>query len=155
MPIARAGAGAGGGETPYRRQLAGRALLASCFADAKITLEECRRDRVARLDTPSARTSFRSACCISFRRDGQTRQPQLVEERARYAKLPAVQRMKELETFASAELSCASSAELTTRKLENLTISNQLQPQAGRQFRRQKAPEQTDDDPGKTGAYRW
>ncbi len=61
------------------------------LADAKITPDE-RRDLVARLDTFSPQIAVQVRPLYQLWRDGQTRQLQLVEERARYAKLPAVQR---------------------------------------------------------------
>ncbi|MCS5960871.1 hypothetical protein LNP74_20065 [Klebsiella pneumoniae subsp. pneumoniae] len=75
---------------------------------------------------PSARKSpFQVRPLYQLWRDGQTRQLQLVEERARYASFssPAIANWN----TASAGAGAARAVELTTRKLENLTdIERQL-----------------------------
>lgn len=116
------------------------------LADAKITPEE-RRDLVARLDTFSPQIAVQVRPLYQLWRDGQTRQLQLVEERARYAKLQQSSD-SELEHCVSRSWRCAS-MELTTRKLENLTdIERQLSSRKpGGNFGSEKVPEVIHDDP--------
>ncbi|VEC51210.1 putative alpha helix protein [Klebsiella aerogenes] len=80
-----------------------------------------------RVSIPSARKSaVQVRPLYQLWRDGQTRQLQLVEERARYAKLQQSSD-SELETLRQQELALREQLELTTRKLENLTdIERQL-----------------------------
>ena len=117
------------------------------LADAKITPEE-RRDLVARLDTFSPQIAVQVRPLYQLWRDGQTRQLQLVEERARYAKLQQSSD-SELETLRQQELALREQLELTTRKLENLTdIERQLSSRKpGGNFGSEKVPEVIHDDP--------
>ncbi len=117
------------------------------LADAKITPEE-RRDLVARLDTFSPQIAVQVRPLYQLWRDGQTRQLQLVEERARYAKLQQSSD-SELETLRQQELTLREQLELTTRKLENLTdIERQLSSRKpGGNFGSEKVPEVIHDDP--------
>ena len=117
------------------------------LADAKITPEE-RRDLVARLDTFSPQIAVQVRPLYQLWRDGQTRQLQLVEERARYAKLQQSSD-SELETLRQQELVLREQLELTTRKLENLTdIERQLSSRKpGGNFGSEKVPEVIHDDP--------
>ncbi|MCP5902421.1 two-component system QseEF-associated lipoprotein QseG [Klebsiella pneumoniae] len=117
------------------------------LADAKITPEE-RRDLVARLDTYSPQIAVQVRPLYQLWRDGQTRQLQLVEERARYAKLQQSSD-SELETLRQQELALREQLELTTRKLENLTdIERQLSSRKpGGNFGSEKVPEVIHDDP--------
>lgn len=84
-----------------------RSVAASCLLMLKLPPEE-RRDTVARLDTFSPQIAVQVRPLYQLWRDGQTRQLQLVEERARYAKLQQSSD-SELETLRQQELSCASS----------------------------------------------
>ncbi len=117
------------------------------LADAEITPEE-RRDLVARLDTFSPQIAVQVRPLYQLWRDGQTRQLQLVEERARYAKLQQSSD-SELETLRQQELALREQLELTTRKLENLTdIERQLSSRKpGGNFGSEKVPEVIHDDP--------
>ena len=117
------------------------------LADAKITPLE-RRDMVTRLDALSAQIPAQVRPLYQLWRDGQTRQLQLVEERARYAKLQQSSD-SELETLRQQELALREQLELTTRKLENLTdIERQLSSRKpGGNFGSEKVPEVIHDDP--------
>ncbi|MCS5808890.1 two-component system QseEF-associated lipoprotein QseG [Klebsiella pneumoniae subsp. pneumoniae] len=117
------------------------------LADAKITLRSAAT--WWRVSIPSARKSpFRVRPLYQLWRDGQTRQLQLVEERARYAKLQQSSD-SELETLRQQELALREQLELTTRKLENLTdIERQLSSRKpGGNFGSEKVPEVIHDDP--------
>ena len=95
------------------------------LADAKITPNE-RREVVSRLNTYSAQIAVQVRPLYQLWLDGQNRQLQLVEERARYAKLQQSSD-GELEALRLQEEQLRSQLELTTRKLENLTdIERQL-----------------------------
>jgi hypothetical protein len=95
------------------------------LADAKITPDE-RRALVSRLDTFSPQIAMQVRPLYQLWRDGQNSQLQLVDERARYAKLQQSSD-SELETLRLQEQQLRSQLELTTRKLENLTdIERQL-----------------------------
>lgn len=95
------------------------------LADAKITPDE-RRALVSRPDTFSPQIAMQVRPLYQLWRDGQNSQLQLVDERARYAKLQQSSD-SELETLRLQEQQLRSQLELTTRKLENLTdIERQL-----------------------------
>ncbi|MCP6542055.1 hypothetical protein NL485_28845, partial [Klebsiella pneumoniae] len=81
-------------------------------------------------------------------RDGQTRQLQLLEERALYAKLQHA-RDVELDTRRQQELARREHLELTTRKLENLSdIERQISSRKpGCNFGSEQVPEMIHDDP--------
>ncbi len=124
-----------------------RSVAASCLLMLKLPLRE-RRDLVARLDTFSPQIAVQVRPLYQLWRDGQTRQLQLVEERARYAKLQQSSD-SELETLRQQELALREQLELTTRKLENLTdIERQLSSRKpGGNFGSEKVPEVIHDDP--------
>jgi hypothetical protein len=117
------------------------------LADAKITPNE-RRDLVASLDTFSPQIAAQVRPLYQLWRDAQGRQLQLIEERARYAKLQQSSDA-ELETLRQQEIALRSQLELTTRKLENLTdIERQLSSRKpGGNFGSEKVPEVIHDDP--------
>ncbi len=123
------------------------------LADAKITPNE-RRDVVSRLNTYSAHIAVQVRPLYQLWLDGQNRQLQLVEERARYAKLQQSSDA-ELEALRLQEEQLRSQLELTTRKLENLTdIERQLSSRKpGGNFNTDgshgsdKVPEVIHDDP--------
>ncbi|WP_434644381.1 two-component system QseEF-associated lipoprotein QseG [Klebsiella sp. I138] len=95
------------------------------LADAKITPDE-RRELVSRLNTFSPQIAVQVRPLYQLWRNGQNRQLQLVDERARYAKLQQSSDA-ELEALRLQEEQLRSQLELTTRKLENLTdIERQL-----------------------------
>jgi hypothetical protein len=148
VPIVCAGAGAGGGETPYDddswQDAFKRGIL---LADAKITPDERRDWWPSRI--PSARKSpFRSARCIS---SGATGRPVSCSwwrsaPATRSCSSPAIANWRRCASRSSA----AQQLELTTRKLENLTdIERQLSSRKpGGNFRRsEKVPEVIHDDP--------
>ena len=133
-------------KTPLASMREGTELLADRVA-GPLTPEE-RRDLVARLDTFSPQIAVQVRPLYQLWRDGQTRQLQLVEERARYAKLQQSSD-SELETLRQQELALREQLELTTRKLENLTdIERQLSSRKpGGNFGSEKVPEVIHDDP--------
>ncbi len=102
---------------------------------------------MARLDTFSPQIAVQVRPLYQLWRDGQTRQLQLVEERARYASFssPAIANWRHCVSRSCA----ARAAELTTRKLENLTdIERQLSSRKpGGNFGSEKVPEVIHDDP--------
>lgn len=123
------------------------------LADAKITPDE-RRELVSRLNTFSPQIAVQVRPLYQLWRDGQNRQLQLVDERARYAKLQQSSD-SELEALRLQEQQLRSQLELTTRKLENLTdIERQLSSRKpGGNFNSDgshsgdKVPEVIHDDP--------
>ncbi len=123
------------------------------LADAKITPDE-RRELVSRLNTFSPQIAVQVRPLYQLWRDGQNRQLQLVDERARYAKLQQSSD-SELEALRLQEQQLRGQLELTTRKLENLTdIERQLSSRkpggnfnADGSHSSDKVPEVIHDDP--------
>ncbi len=102
---------------------------------------------MARLDTFSPQIAVQVRPLYQLWRDGQTRQLQLVEERARYAKLQQSSD-SELETLRQQELAArAAGADHPQAGEPDGYRTPALQPQAGRQFRQRKVPEVIHDDP--------
>ncbi len=95
---------------------------------------------MARLDTFSPQIAVQVRPLYQLWRDGQTRQLQLVEERARYAKLQQSSD-SELETLRQqgADAARAAGADHPQAGEPDGYRTPALQPQAGRQFRQRKS----------------